>query len=86
MFTRFKKTGILHRLSCPHTHEQNGTAERKIRHIIDIGLSLMGHSNTPFKYWNFAFETTVFLINRMPTQSLQNQIPFELLYNKNPDY
>ena len=22
----------------------------------------------------------------MPTQSLQNQIPFELLYNKNPDY
>ena len=69
----------MHRLTCPHTHEQNGTAECKIRHIVDIGITLLGHSNVPFKYWNFTFETSVFLINRMPTQSLSNKIPFQIL-------
>jgi histone deacetylase 1/2 len=27
--TFFDNLGILHRVSCPHTHQQNGTAERK---------------------------------------------------------
>ena len=82
----FNDNGILHRITCPHTHEQNGTAERKIRNIVDTGLALLGHSGAPFKYWEFAFETAVFLINRMPTSSLQNKIPYSILFNKSPDY
>ena len=71
----FASTGIIHRVTCPHTHEQNGTIERKIRNIVDIGLTLLGHCGAPFQYWEFAFETAIFLINRMPTASLQNKIP-----------
>jgi len=29
--------GIHHRFICPHTHEQNGTIERKHRHITEMG-------------------------------------------------
>ncbi|KAG8478357.1 hypothetical protein CXB51_028109 [Gossypium anomalum] len=32
--------GIIHRLSCPHTSEQNGVAEWKHRHIVETGLTL----------------------------------------------
>jgi hypothetical protein len=33
--------GIFHRTTCPHTSQQNGIAERKHKHIIEIGLSLL---------------------------------------------
>jgi histone deacetylase 1/2 len=34
----FQKIDISHRVSCPHTHQQNGCAERKRRHIIEQAL------------------------------------------------
>lgn len=40
--------GITHRLSCPHSHAQNGTIEHKHRHIVETGLALLAHSHTPF--------------------------------------
>ena len=36
----FTKLGIDHHVSCPHAHQQNGSAERKHRHIVEVGLSL----------------------------------------------
>ena len=33
--------GIFHRLSCPHTSQQNGLVERKHRHIVEMGLTLL---------------------------------------------
>ncbi|RDX88993.1 topA, partial [Mucuna pruriens] len=33
--------GILHRLSCPHTHHQNGVVEHKHRHIMELGFTLL---------------------------------------------
>lgn len=35
------KCGIKHYLSCPHTPEHNGLAERKHRHLTELGLSMM---------------------------------------------
>lgn len=35
------QNGILFRHSCPYTHEQNGKAERKHRHIVELGLTLL---------------------------------------------
>jgi len=33
--TFFQIIGIHHRLICPHTYEQNGTIERRYRHIVE---------------------------------------------------
>ena len=37
--TFFQTIGIHHRLICPHIHEQNGTIERRHRHIVETGLN-----------------------------------------------
>jgi histone deacetylase 1/2 len=82
----FNKLGILHRVSCPHTHQQNGTAERKHRHLVETGLTLLAHASVPFRFWSDAFTTACFLINRLPTRLLQMKTPLELLLNELPDY
>jgi histone deacetylase 1/2 len=43
----FTKIGITHLVSCPHAHQQNGAAERKHRHIVEVGLSLLAHAHMP---------------------------------------
>lgn len=78
--------GIKHRFSCPHTPQQNGLAERKIRHITELGLSMMAHASMPLTFWDEAFLTSVHTINRLPSPLLNNLTPYSLLYNKPPTY
>ncbi|WVZ51721.1 hypothetical protein U9M48_002836, partial [Paspalum notatum var. saurae] len=40
----FRQVGIMHFVSCPHAHQQNGAAERKHRHIVEVGLALLSHA------------------------------------------
>ncbi|KAH0748089.1 hypothetical protein KY290_027321 [Solanum tuberosum] len=51
-----------------------------------FGLSLLAHSSSPSRYWQFAFVTTVYLINRLPSSSNNNRSPFELAFHRSPDY
>lgn len=44
------KKGITIRRSYLHTHEQNGLIERKQRHLIENGLSLLTHASMPLKF------------------------------------
>ena len=39
--------GIIHQFSCPHTPQQNGVAERKHRHVVEYGLTMLSHSKLP---------------------------------------
>jgi hypothetical protein len=59
----FRKLGITHQVSCPHTHQQNGSVERKHHHIVDMGLALLAHASMPLKYWDEAFLAATYLIN-----------------------
>jgi transposase InsO family protein len=78
--------GIFHRLTCPHTSQQNGIAERKHRHIMEMGLTLLAQSGLSPKYWVDSFLTAIFLINRLPSPILKNESPFSKLFKKCPDY
>jgi hypothetical protein len=84
--TLFNNIGIIHRISCPHTHQQNGIIERKHHHIVETGLALLAHSSLPQCYWVDAFQIASFLINRLPTTVLKNKSPLEVLFHKSPDY
>ncbi|KAM0072744.1 putative RNA-directed DNA polymerase [Helianthus debilis subsp. tardiflorus] len=82
----FLEHGIIHRLSCPHTSEQNGVVERRHRHVVETGLTLLAQSHVPQKFWHFAFGTAVYLINRMPSRYNSHMSPFEHLFHRKPDY
>ena len=84
--TFFQKHGIAHRVACPHTHQQNGAAERKHRHIVETSLTLLVYASVPFRFWSDAFTTACYLINRLPTRLLQMKSPVELLFQEPPDY
>nr|KYP59043.1 Retrovirus-related Pol polyprotein from transposon TNT 1-94 [Cajanus cajan] len=86
-FTKYlTENGIQHRLSCPHTHEQNGRPERKHRHITETSLTLLANASLPLHFWGEAFLTATTLINLLPTPSLQNISPYQILFHKPPDY
>jgi len=82
----FQRIGIEHHVSCPHAHQQNGSAERKHRHIVEMGLTLLAHSSLLLKFWDEAFSTAVFLINRLPSRVIHGETPLERLYKQKPDY
>jgi histone deacetylase 1/2 len=82
----FTNTGISHHVSCPHAHQQNGSAERKHQHIVEVSLTLLAHASMPLKFWDEAFLAAVFLINRLPSRVINNETPFLRIYSKHPDY
>uniref|UniRef100_A0A2N9FD48 Integrase catalytic domain-containing protein n=1 Tax=Fagus sylvatica TaxID=28930 RepID=A0A2N9FD48_FAGSY len=82
--------GVLHQFTCPHTSQQNGVAERKHRHIVDMGLTLMSQASLPLTFWPYAFSTSVFLINRLPSPQRGFISPWDRLFappcsNTTPD-
>uniref|UniRef100_A0A2N9I3R3 Reverse transcriptase Ty1/copia-type domain-containing protein n=1 Tax=Fagus sylvatica TaxID=28930 RepID=A0A2N9I3R3_FAGSY len=68
------------------TPEQNGIAERKHRHLVETGLTMLFHAQLPKYLWVDAFTTAVYLINRLPSSVLQMQTPFYKLYGIHPTY
>jgi hypothetical protein len=86
-FTNFLSTHrILHRVTCPHTSQQNEIAKRKHMHIIETTLTVLAQSHLPVRYWVEAVCTSTYLINTLPTPTLNNSNPFSKLFHKNPDY
>ncbi|KAK2451888.1 myosin-16 [Trifolium repens] len=86
-FTQFlTPLGIIHRLTCPHTHHQNGSVERKHKHIVETGLAHLAHAKLLLQFWDHAFLTATYLINRLPTSTLDLKSPYFLLNFKIPDY
>ncbi|RVW99855.1 Retrovirus-related Pol polyprotein from transposon TNT 1-94 [Vitis vinifera] len=86
-FTSFMSHhGILHQSSCAHTPQQNGVAECKNRHLVETARTLLLHSHVPFRFWGDAVLTACYLINRMPSSVLHDQIPHSLLFPDQPLY
>jgi hypothetical protein len=84
--TFFQNIGILHHVSCPHAHQQNGAAERKHQHIVEVGLTLFVQASMPLKFWDKAFTTTVYLINHTPNKVIIYKTPLERLFQTKPNY
>ncbi|RVX06816.1 Retrovirus-related Pol polyprotein from transposon RE2 [Vitis vinifera] len=86
-FTSFmSQHGILHQSSCAHTPQQNGVAERKNRHLVETVRTIFLHSHVPFRFWGDAVLIVCYLINRMPSSILHDQIPHSLIFPTQPLY
>ena len=78
--------GISHYTTAPYTPQQNGVSERRHRHLVETGLTLLSDASLSLSYWPHAFRTATYLINRQPTPLLTNKSPFEALFGQKPNY
>jgi transposase InsO family protein len=58
--------GMILRLTCPYTSQQNGRAERVLRTLNDSVRALLFHSDVPATYWPEALATATHTLNRRP--------------------
>ena len=76
--------GILHQSSCVYTPQQNGVAERKNYHLVETAHTFLLHHTIPQRFWGDAILTACYLINRMPSSILGDQVPHSLLFPNQP--
>ena len=85
-------TSILHQFgivpysSCVGNSQQNGRAERKLRHILDVVRATTIAASTPSQFWEEAGLTAVYTINRCPSPISQNQTPYDMFFGSSPSY
>ena len=78
--------GIISQRTCPYTPQQNGVAERKNRHLLDMVRCLLLVSSVPPRFWPEALTTATHIINRLPSPKLQNTSPHFRLFKTEPKY
>ena len=70
--------GIEHKLTMPHSPEQNGVAERRNRTLLDKARALIHSAGLSHGFWEYALDTTVHTYNRTPSRTIGWRTPHEL--------
>lgn len=63
-----RSRGIIIDQSNPYTPQQNGTAERKNRTLVETAKTLLNTANLPKMFWPDAITTAAYLRNRCPSR------------------
>lgn len=80
-----KDEGIEHQLTVRYTPQQNGTAERMNRSVVEKARTLLSDAKLGKEYWAEAVATASYLLNRSPTKRLWNMTPYEVFNGHKPD-
>ncbi|XP_070035325.1 uncharacterized protein [Nicotiana tomentosiformis] len=80
----FNSPGMVNQRTCVYTPQQNGVAERKHRHILEVARAVRFQAHIPPKYWGHCVLAAVHVINKMPSLVLNGVSPFQKVYNRQP--
>ena len=84
--TYLKENGIRKEFTAAHSPQQNGTAERFNRTLMEAAKSMLIHAKLPNLLWAEAVSTASYLRNRMVTTALQSKFTsYQLCFGKKPD-
>jgi len=78
--------GIYFRKFAPHTQEQNGMAERKHHHIVNMARTMLIKAQMSDTFWHDRVLSAKYIFNRLPTPLLDGLSPFHKLFSKPLDY
>lgn len=79
-----RKEGIEQQLTTARTPQQNGTAERKNRTLIEMARCMLTDAQLPNMFWAEAVNAANYIQNRVLTRST-NRTPYELWYERRAD-
>ncbi|KAK1414173.1 hypothetical protein QVD17_29914 [Tagetes erecta] len=86
MVNFYADQGILLETTCPHTPQQNGVVERKHRHLLETARALKFEAKLSSRFWGECILTAAYVINRLPSETIGNKTPYEIIFNRKPDY
>ena len=75
----FRENDIIHETTCVGTPQQNGIAERKNRHLLEMTRSLLLENKVPPMFWDNALSFAVYLSNSTPTSANDYKTPIQVL-------
>lgn len=78
--------GIRHQKTVPYTPEQNGSAEREIRTLVEAARTMIFAKNLNMNLWAEAINTAVYVINRSGTSTVKGKTPYCLWFNKESNF
>ena len=70
---------IIHQTTCSDTPQQNGVAERKNRHLLEVVRASLIEAHMPLSYWGHALTFAAYLINRVPSNTIEFRTPSQAL-------
>lgn len=81
----FEMEGIVFQCTVGYVPQQNGTAERKNRTLIEAAITMLEESNLPKQCWAEAVRHANYVLNRVINDSLEVS-PLESFYNVKPNW
>lgn len=76
--------GICFQMEPPHTPQHNGVVERRNHTIMEMMRCMIDDAGLTKTYWKKATKMIVYLLNRVPTTSLDGVTPWEASLGENP--
>lgn len=76
--------GIRQQFAVSYTPEQNGSAEREMRTLVEAARTMIHNKNLTKRFWADAINTAAYVINRSGTSSINDKTPYELYFNEKP--
>jgi hypothetical protein len=77
--------GIIHEVIPPYTPQQNGSAERRNRTIMNMVRCMLKGKNLPKELWGEAVSTATYTLNMCPTKRLNGVTPEEIWSGNKPN-
>ncbi|PRQ38021.1 putative RNA-directed DNA polymerase [Rosa chinensis] len=72
-----QSNGIKRQLTAAYTPQQNGVAERRNRTVMNLVRSILSEKKIPKSFWPEAVNWVTHVLNRSPTQAVQDVTPEE---------
>lgn len=76
------KAGLKHRVTMPYTPQQNGSAERENRILMEAARSMLFAKDLPEFLWGEAVNTAAYVLNRTGPTMVNGSTPYELWTGK----
>src|SRR6516165_5737465 len=80
-----RENGILSQWTPPGTPQLNGVSEWRNQTLFDMVRSMMSRTTLPISFWGYAIESAMFILNRVPSKSVEQTL-YEIWTGKKPSF